>query len=120
MDHRTFVDQMFARVDVRDAEGFAACFTERGSFQFANHPVVTGRAAIQDFIAGFFAGIGGIRHQFENCWSLDDRAFCNGFVTYVRKDGSELTVPWATVSRFEDGKLAEYLAYVDASKLFAP
>jgi ketosteroid isomerase-like protein len=51
---------------------------------------------------------------------LDDRAFCNGFVTYVRKDGSELTVPWSTVSRFEDGKLAEYLAYVDASKLFAP
>lgn len=120
MEHKTFVDQMFARVDALDAEGFAACFTERGSFQFANHPVVTGRAAIRDFIAGFFAGIGGIRHQFDNAWSLGDRAFCNGLVTYVRKDGSELTVPWATISRFEDGKLAEYLAYVDASKLFAP
>jgi ketosteroid isomerase-like protein len=120
MDHRAFVEQMFARVDVRDAEGFAACFTEHGSFRFANTPMLTGRAAIRDFIAGFFAGIGGISHQFEGCWSVDDRAFCNGLVTYVRKDGSELTVPWSTVSRFEDGKLAEYLAYVDASKLFAP
>lgn len=120
MDHRAFVEQMFARVDVRDAEGFGACFTEDGSFQFANNPTVRGRAAIQEFIAGFFAAIGGISHRFENCWSIGDRAFCNGFVTYVRKDGSELTVPWATISRFEDGKLAEYLAYVDSSKLFAP
>lgn len=120
MDHKAFVDRMFARVDVLDAEGFADCFTERGSFQFANNPVVTGRESIQNFIAGFFAAIGGISHRFDNCWSLDDRAFCNGFVTYVRKDGSELTVPWSTVSRFEDGKLAEYQAYVDASRLFNP
>ena len=45
---------------------------------------------------------------------------CAGEVTYERKDGSELTVPWATVSRFDDGRLAEYLAYVDPSQLFAP
>lgn len=38
----------------------------------------------------------------------------------MRKDGSKLTVPWATISRFEGGKLAEYNAYVDASKLFNP
>lgn len=120
MEHRAFVEQMFARVDDLDAEGFAACFTEGGSFHFGNNPVVTGRAAIQTFIGGFFAAIAGIRHRFDNCWSLGDRAFCNGLVTYVRKDGSELTVPWATVSRFEDGKLAEYQAYVDASRLFAP
>jgi len=120
MDHRAFVEQMFARVDARDADGFAACFTERGSFQFANMPRLTGREAIHEFISGFFAAIGGISHQFDNCWSLGDRAFCNGFVTYVRKDGSELTVPWATVSRFEGDALAEYLAYVDASKLFDP
>ena len=120
MEHRALVEQMFARVDVLDAAGFAACFTERGSFQFANTPTLHGRAAIHDFIAGFFAAIGGISHQLDGCWSVGDRAFCNGFVTYVRKDGSELRVPWATVSRFEGDELAEYLAYVDASKLFAP
>ncbi|RKH54579.1 hypothetical protein [Corallococcus llansteffanensis] len=38
----------------------------------------------------------------------------------LQKDGSKLTVPWATISRFEGGKLAEYNAYVDASKLFNP
>jgi hypothetical protein len=29
-------------------------------------------------------------------------------------------VPWATLSRFEGHKLAEYNAYVDASKRFSP
>ncbi|KFA91567.1 hypothetical protein [Archangium violaceum] len=28
--------------------------------------------------------------------------------------------PWATISRFEEGKLAEYNAYVDSSELFNP
>lgn len=51
---------------------------------------------------------------------MEDRAFTNGFVTYVCKDGSELTVPWAPISRFENGTLAEYSAYVDASKRFNP
>jgi len=120
MEHKPFFDQMFARIDARDADGFAASFAENGVFRFGNNPAVTGRSAIHDFIAGFFGSIGGISHQFENCWTLGDRAFCNGLVTYVRKDGSELTVPWSTVSRFEGDKLAEYLAYVDASKLFNP
>ena len=39
---------------------------------------------IEDFIRGFFGAIGGISHQFENCWTLGERAFANGFVTYVR------------------------------------
>ena len=120
MDHRTFVEQVLARVDALDARGFAACFTERASLQFGNNPVVTGRAEIEAFIGELFAAIGGIRHEFKNCWSLDDRAFSNGHVVYVRKDGSELRVPWATILRFEDGKIAEYLAYADASRLFNP
>ncbi len=120
MDYKQVVDRMFERVDALDAKGFAECFTENGWFQFANFPVMKGRGAIHDFIGGFFAGISGISHDFQDCWSLGDRAFCRGNVTYVRKDGSKLTVPWATVSRFEGERLAEYSAYVDASKLFNP
>ncbi len=120
MDYKPFFDALFAHVDAMDAKSFAECFTERGVFRLGNNPTITGAPAVHDFIGGFFAAIGGISHRFENCWSLGDRAFCNGFVTYVRKDGSELTVPWSTISRFEDGKLAEYLAYVDASELFKP
>ena len=121
MDHRTFFNSMFAKVDVQDADQFAECFTDDGVFRFGNLPPVRGRTQIRSFISGFFDSIGGISHQFENCWSIgEEEAFCSGEVTYERKDGSELTVPWATVSRFENGRLAEYLAYVDPSQLYAP
>ncbi len=120
MEHKRFFDEMFAHVDALDSKGFASFFTEGGVFTFGNNAPVTGRGRIEDFIAGFFGAIGGISHDFQNCWTQGDRAFANGFVTYVRKDGTKLTVPWATISRFEGNKLAEYNAYVDASKLFNP
>ena len=120
MEAREFFDRMFARVDAMDADGFAGCFTENGVFRMGNVEAVGGRANIREFVARFFDAIRGISHEFQGCWTVGDRAFCNGLCTYVRKDGSELTVPWATVSRFEGGKFAEYLAYVDASKLLTP
>lgn len=120
MDARGFFDRMFERVDAMDASGFAECFTENGVFRMGNAEPVAGRAEVGAFVARFFEKIRGIRHEFQNCWTLGDRAFCTGLCTYVRKDGSELTVHWATVSRFEGGLLAEYLAYVDASKLLDP
>jgi hypothetical protein len=36
MDHRKFFDAMFAKVDARDADQFADCFTDDGSFRFGN------------------------------------------------------------------------------------
>lgn len=120
MDHRQFFEDMFTVIDARDAQGFGDHFTEDSAFRFGNLPPVRGRSEIRSFIADFFASIGGIGHRFEDCWSVgEDRAVCAGEVTYVRLDGSELTVPWATVSRFSDGRLAEYLAYVDPSQLYA-
>ena len=119
MDHRSFFEDMFEVVDAMDGARFAGHFTESGVFRFGNLPPVVGRSSIEEFITGFFASIGGISHQFDDCWTVaEDRAICAGEVTYVRHDGSKLTVPWATVSRFEGGLLAEYQAYVDTSQLY--
>lgn len=120
MPGKEFFDQMFARTDALDAKGLADRFTENGVFQMGNLDPVRGKGAIQAFAGGFFSAIGGIRHQMENHWTSGDRAFTNGRVTYTRKDGSDLNVPFAIIARFEGDKLAEYLTYVDASKLFAP
>lgn len=104
--HR-FFEELFAQIDRLDVKVFDA-FTENGSFQLGNNPPVTGRASIHAFMGGFFGAIGGIKHELSGCWTVDERSFCEGKVSYVRKDGSELTVPWATVSRFDGGKLAEH------------
>jgi ketosteroid isomerase-like protein len=120
MNHRAFFEDLFSGIDARDAQQFADHFTADGVFRFGNLPPVVGRSSIHEFIGAFFASIGGISHQFDDCWSVaEERAVCAGEVTYIRLDGSKLTVPWATVSRFENGLLAEYLAYVDPSQLYA-
>ena len=120
MQIQEFFKKFFASVDSLNVLAVSESFTENGTFQFGNNPTVTGRAAIKEFVSGFFSAIGGISHDIRGCWTVGDRAFCEGLVTYVRKDRSNLTVPWAIVSRFEQGKLAEYKTYVDASKLFTP
>jgi hypothetical protein len=120
MDHRAFFD-LFSGVEARDAHRFSGHSTQDGVFRFGNLPPVRGRSSIEEFIAGFLASIGGISHQFDECWSVaEDRDVCAGEGTCIRLDGSELTVPRATVSRFEDALLAENLAYVDPSQLYAP
>ena len=120
MEYKPFFDKMLAHMDALDARGFASSFTEGGILRLANNEPVVGRDRIENDMAGFCSAIGGLRHDFQNCWALEDRAFANGLVTYLRKDGSTLTVPWATIARFEGGKLAEYDVYVDSSKLFNP
>src|SRR5690242_5888847 len=65
---RMFTDHVFAVVDKRDAEGFAALFAPDGRFTFGNADPIVGRAAIAGAVAGFFAGIAGLRHEIRNRW----------------------------------------------------
>ena len=47
--------RLFAAIDARDADAFAAFLAEDGEFRFGNAPAVRGRAAIRAAVAGFFA-----------------------------------------------------------------
>ena len=40
-------------------------------------------------------------------------------MTYTRKDGSTLTVPFVNVFYLRDGKVARYLIHIDNSGLFS-
>jgi hypothetical protein len=43
----------------------------------------------------------------------------HGFVTYTRRDGSTLRVPFANVFHLEGGLVTRYLIFIDNSALFA-
>jgi ketosteroid isomerase-like protein len=116
---REQVVQMFAEIDALDPR-FVDRFQETGMFRMGNGDPVHGKEAIRAYATGFFGAVGGIRHQIENCWEAKDVVFANGAVTYVRKDGTTLTVPFAALSRFESGRISQQLTYVDASRLFSP
>jgi hypothetical protein len=120
MSSREYFDQMFTQLETLDARAFAERFTEGGVFRLGNLDPVHGKGAIEQFAGGFFSAISGIHHGVDNCWTIGDRAITSGTVTYTRKDGSSLSVPFAVIARFEGEKLAEFQTYADASKLFAP
>jgi len=42
---------------------------------------------------------------------------CNGSVRYTRRDGSQLSIPFATILTTEGGIIEDYKVYADVSPL---
>jgi ketosteroid isomerase-like protein len=116
---RDWIAALFAAIDRQDAEAFAGFLTEDARFVFGNLPPVAGRAAIRDFVAGFFASIRAVSHDVPDNWQAGDAVICRGQVTYTRHDGSILTVPFADVFLMAGDKVRDYRIYMDASALYA-
>lgn len=113
------LNDLFAAIDAMDADRFAAFLAPDCVFRFGNLPAVEGRDAVRGFVAGFFGALGGIRHELVERIEAPGRIAMHGFVTYTRKDGSTLRVPFANVFRIEGGLVRDYLIFVDNAALFA-
>lgn len=113
-----WLDNLFASIDDKDAEGFASFLAHDAIFKFGNAEAVAGKAAIQEAVAAFFAGIQDIRHELLDSWSHPHAVVCRGTATYTRHDGSRLTVPFANVLKMQGSLIREYLVYVDISELY--
>lgn len=114
-----WVADVFAAVDAGDARRFAQVFTDDGQFRFGNAPPVVGRAAVEAAVAGFFTSIRCCRHRVLRFWEGAGSCAMDGLVTYTRLDGRELTLPFANVFVLREGRIAEYLIFVDVAPLFA-
>lgn len=117
---REFFRDLFEQVDSAAAVGAAENFTDDATFQFANYPPMIGQTAIAEFVTTLFSLVAMVRHELYNFWELVDRtAFTNGMVTFTRHDLTELVVPFATVSHFNEDctLLTRHQVYVDASAL---
>lgn len=113
------LDTLFVRIDAKDTAGFLEFLDSKAIFRFGNAPPVAGSAAVAQAVEGFFASIRALRHALLDTWQGKDSLVCQGEVTYTRHDGSELTLPFVNVFRLRDGKVGEYLVYVDIAPLHA-
>lgn len=113
------LDELFSAIDAMDADRFAGFLAPDCAFRFGNLPPVEGRAAVREFVAGFFGALGGIRHELVERIDAPGRIAMHGVVTYTRKDGSTLSVPFANVFRLRGGKVGDYLVFIDNNALFA-
>lgn len=116
--------ELYAKVDRRDAAGFAAVFVEDGWLRFGNNDPIVGRSNIEGAIAQFFTAMVSLRHDFVRTTLHDDLLFLEASVTYTRHDRKVVTVPAMTVYMMAERgghRAAERCnIYVDLAPLFAP
>jgi ketosteroid isomerase-like protein len=118
MSQPAWLEKLFETIDAQDAEGFAGFLTEDAVFRFGNGEPARGKRAVRDAVAGFFAGVKGLRHTVRESWSHADAVVMHGEVTYTRHDGSRLSVPFANVFKLDGTLVREYLVFADVSQLW--
>lgn len=118
MAHESFFTDLLATIDATDAKAFGQFLTPDARFRFGNNHAIVGREAVEATVAGFFAAIKGLSHRLEDRWMLPELAICTGLVTYTRRDGSTLQVPFANVMKLRQGRIHDYQIFIDNSALF--
>lgn len=113
------MNDLFAAIDRRDADGFVAFLTENASFRFGNAPAVIGRDNIRACVSKFFSQIKGLRHCVLEVLECPGKVICEGEVTYTRLDDKQVTLPFADIFRMQGALIADYRIYIDVSPLFA-
>ena len=119
MRYDELLENLFACIDRKDAEGFAAFLTPDGTFRFGSGPVAEGRDAVRAAVDGFFATVAGLSHRLHNTVLDGDTLIMEGEVTYTRHDGSEITLPFANVFEMAGDLIRQYKVYADVGPLYA-
>lgn len=116
---RDWIANLFHAIDAQDTTAFCTFLTDDCRFRFANLPEVEGKPDIERFVAGFFGSIAGLSHTLIDVWEHPEGVVCHGRVRYTRKNGSELSVPFANLLKTRGDAIHEYLIFADTSRLYS-
>lgn len=112
------INELFEAIDCKDPERFSSFLSSDCIFRFANNPNVTGLKNIREYITGFFDSIDSLKHDIVDIWEIPGGITCHGFVSYTRKNGSVLTVPFANIFKTDSTGIVEYLIFANTSQLY--
>ncbi len=114
------VQHLFDAIDAMNPDRFVSFLTPDVVFRFGGSEPVVGQATVFGLVDGFWKAIGGSRHRLVHLWNDGPDVAMQGEVTYTRKDGREVIVPFVNVFKMRGDKIAEYLIHIDNGPLFAP
>lgn len=120
MSEQRWIETMFAALDAEGVPGLFPYMHEDVEFRFGSFPAGRGRETFDETWRAISTHIRSISHELLDVWDSGDSAVCRGNVIYELEDGGAVTVPFANVFYLREGKIAEYLIYVDASAVFGP
>lgn len=112
------INQLFKAIDSKDAKTFLTFLAPSCIFRFGNIAPVTGKHDIELSVNAFFESLESLTHEICDVWNVSDGVVCHGNVSYTRKDGTVLTVPFANILKGKERNITEYLIFADTSKLY--
>ena len=115
-----WVRNYFKTVDTLDADAIAANFTDDGKFRFGSQPPAEGKQAVRDALAQFFATIQAMHHENTGLWLGDDgnSAVWEADVTYTRQNGTQVTLPCASILRSRSDQIYDFRMNMDISPVY--
>jgi ketosteroid isomerase-like protein len=115
------VRTLIRAVDDRDLGTIAELTTPDVHFRFGNSDSTDTQADLLTAAETFREAIADQRHTVLDVWEADaDTVVATFDVYYHRLDGVELNLPCCNVFRLHDGRVYDYLIYMDANPVFAP
>ena len=115
-----WVRNYFKTVDTLDANAIAAHFTNDGKFRFGNQPPAEGKQAVRDSLAQFFATMQTMHHESTGLWLGEDgnSAVGEADVTYTRPNGTQITLPCASILRSQNDQIYDFRMNMDISPVY--
>ena len=113
-----WIEELFHDLDHGGVPAIFSFLDENVEFRFGSFPPDRGRQRFAEVWQAMSPRISAMRHEVLETWQPGDRAICRGTVHYDLEDGGTVTVPFATFFRLRDGRVTEYLIYVDAAAVF--
>jgi ketosteroid isomerase-like protein len=110
---------LFADIDSMEPDRFAAHLADDVSFRFGNAEPVHGRDNVQATWAGFCETVDGVSHEIVEQFESGNATIAESFVTYTKKDGTQVTVPVVTIYRSSGELIDDYRVFIDLAPLFA-
>jgi ketosteroid isomerase-like protein len=109
----------FRDADTLVVETLISWFAETVEVRFGNGAPIHGRAAAEQAFRQFYGSLSGMRHRREVLVSSGDLAAQMAVVTYIRQDGSEVSMPVAShLRRVGDRKIDRLWIFIDLAPLF--
>jgi SnoaL-like domain len=105
----------FRDVDSFDPNNVTKHYTENGQFRFANQEPVRGKEAIAQLLAEFYQNLQAMSHRNVGLWLGNNSAVFEAEVTFTRKDGSQLTLPAASIIRRSGELVYDFRMIMDVS-----
>ncbi|MCZ0984793.1 nuclear transport factor 2 family protein [Streptomyces diastatochromogenes] len=115
-----WLHSFYADVDAQQTERVLDRFTPDGELVFGSNPPAIGRAAMREVLENLRAALSGMRHEWCNRWTVDERTLVlEARVHYTTRGGTEVVLPCATViDRDASGLITSLRIHIDSAPLF--